>query len=54
MAYLYFFLTANIPDRAADWKESLELIAIGWGSIFIVTFIAIGSIYALHKIFHKK
>lgn len=47
-------LSDTIPDRRATWQESLELIGIGWGSIFIVILIIIVVILILNKMFVKK
>ncbi len=49
-------LTADktIPERPATWEEALELMGIGWGSIFIVIIIVMICILVLNKIFSKK
>ena len=47
-------LTDTIPDRRATWQESLELIGLGWGSIFLVIAIIILVITILNKMFVKK
>ena len=47
-------LADTIPDRQATWQESLELILVGWGSIFIVIIIIIAVSFILNKMFAKK
>lgn len=47
-------LTDTIPDRRATLEESLELIGVGWGSIFLVIGIIIIVITILNKMFAKK
>ena len=44
----------GIPERPADWMESLELMGVGWGSIFIVITIVMVCILVLNRIFSKK
>lgn len=46
--------TQAIPDREATVNESLKLIAEGWGSIFIVILIIIGTTLLLNRVFSKK
>ena len=47
-------LTDAIPERRATWQEALELIGVGWGSIFVVIGIIILVILILNKMFVKK
>ena len=54
MNLLTSLLTSDIPARPADWKESLELMGVGWGSIFVVIIIVMACILVLNKIFSKK
>lgn len=56
MNFLQTLLTLSdtIPDRKATWQESLELIGVGWGSIFLVIAIVIVVIIILNKMFTKK
>ena len=54
---LFQLLTATateIPDRVATWKESLRLLAQGWGSIFIVILIIMLSVYVINWAFKKR
>lgn len=55
------FLTAlenevvqTIPDRQATVGESLQLMAEGWGGIFIVIIIMMLCILLLNKAFSRK
>lgn len=48
------FLLQTIAERPATWKESLSLMATGWGSIFIVILIIMVTIYLLNVAFRKK
>ena len=43
----------TIPDREATIRESLLLMAEGWGGIFIVIFIMMVCILILNKVFSK-
>ena len=58
MNWLSILLTATandgIPARPAQWQESLELMGVGWGSIFIVIILVMICILVLNKIFSKK
>ncbi len=55
------FLTAlenevvqTIPDRQATVSESLQLMAEGWGGIFIVIILMMLCILVLNKAFSRK
>ena len=45
---------ASIPDRPATVMESLKLIGIGWGSIFVVILIMLILVMILNKTTGKK
>lgn len=45
---------AVIPDRTATVAESLQLMAEGWGGIFIVIIIMMLCILLLNKAFSRK
>ncbi len=47
-------LTEEIPERVATWQESLELMGLGWGSIFIVIILIMLCVVLLNRIFQKK
>lgn len=47
-------LTSVIPNRPATIKESLLLMAQGWGSIFIVIIIIMLTILILNSVTKKK
>lgn len=44
----------GIPDRPATWAEALELMGVGWGSIFIVIAIIILVVVVLNAATKKK
>ena len=44
----------EIPDRPAEILEALQLIAKGWGGIFIVIIIMMICILGLNKAFSKR
>ena len=44
----------TIPDRQATIKESLLLMAEGWGGIFVVIIIMMVCILVLNKVFSNK
>ncbi len=46
--------TKEIPNRPAEILESLQLIAKGWGGIFIVIIIMMLCILGLNKAFSNK
>lgn len=46
--------SAEIPARVATWKESLRLLAQGWGFIFIVILIIMISVYVINWAFKKR
>lgn len=43
----------HIADRPATTAEALELIGIGWGSIFLVILIMIVFVLILNRLFRK-
>lgn len=45
---------ASIPDRPATVAESLKLIGVGWGSIFIVILIMLIFVLILNKVTAKR
>lgn len=47
------FLTAAIPDRPATTAEALELIGIGWGSIFVIILLMIVFVLILNRVSKK-
>ena len=42
-----------VADRPATTAESLELMGIGWGSIFVVILIMIVFVLILNRLFRK-
>lgn len=46
-------LTAAIPDRPATTVEALELMGIGWGSIFVIILLMIVFVLLLNRISKK-
>lgn len=59
MTFLHNLLTlSDMPldplDSQASWQESLELMGVGWGSIFIVIVFIMITILALNRIMSQK
>lgn len=46
-------LAAEIPERPATVQESLELMGVGWGCIFLVIIIMMIAIAFLNRAFRK-